>query len=627
MNEIMRALATLRRALWPLLLAAALSGCLDSGEDTSESSTPPVADNPAPADPLPSNPVDPIDLSPVKQNRPPEIAGTPPLSIEVGELYTFVPKASDADNDFLEFTITNRPEWATFSEETGELTGIPTDKHVGETDDITISVSDGRDTRSIGPFRIRIIPRSQVPAPTNAPPTIEGTPAGSVMVDQSYSFRPSASDPDNDSLRFSIANRPSWATFSSTTGALTGTPRTRHIGTYSNIVITVTDGTETASLGPFTIQVLGPNNRAPTISGTPATSVQATRGYSFTPSASDPDGDNLTFSIVNKPSWASFSTTTGRLSGTPAATDVGNYANIVISVSDGRASASLPAFSINVQAAPNNAPTISGTPPTSVTAGSSYSFTPTASDKDNDSLGFSIVNAPKWAQFDTATGRLSGTPSASDVGTYSNIVITVSDGRASASLPAFSIRVDAPTVTNRPPTISGTPPTSVEVGTAYSFRPSASDPDGDSLTFSVSNAPSWLTLDSRTGRLSGTPTAAHVGRYQNIVISVTDGRSTVSLPAFTITVAQPAATGTATLSWQPPTQNVDGSALTDLAGFRIAYGKSSGSLDQLVELPNPGLTTYVVTNLGSGTWYFAVRAYNTKGVESDLSNIASKTIP
>jgi len=90
----------------------------------------------------------------------------------------------------------------------------------------------------------------------------------------------------------------------------------------------------------------------PTISGNPATSVVAGQNYSFTPTTTDPSGKTLTFSISNKPSWANFSTSTGQLSGTPAAGNVGTYSNIVISVSDGTQSASLAGFSISVTAPP-----------------------------------------------------------------------------------------------------------------------------------------------------------------------------------------------------------------------------------------------------------------------------------
>ncbi len=131
------------------------------------------------------------------------------------------------------------------------------------------------------------------------------------------------------------------------------------------------------------------------------------------------------------------------MSGTPAATNVGSYANIVISASDGKATTSLPAFSITVNAAPNTAPVINGSPATSVTAGSAYSFQPSASDADGDTLAFSITNKPTWATFSTVTGLLSGTPGSTHVGSYPSIVISVSDGKATTSLAAFSVTVNA----------------------------------------------------------------------------------------------------------------------------------------------------------------------------------------
>ena len=85
--------------------------------------------------------------------------------------------------------------------------------------------------------------------------------------------------------------------------------------------------------------------------------------------------------------------------------------------------------------------------------------------------------------------------------------------------------------------ISGTPPTSVTQGTAYSFQPTASDPDGNPLTFSITNRPSWATFSTTTGRLQGTPTASNVGTISNIAISVSDGQATAQLPAFAIVVS------------------------------------------------------------------------------------------
>lgn len=280
----------------------------------------------------------------------------------------------------------------------------------------------------------------------------------------------------------------------------------------------------------------------------------------------------------------------------------------------------------------NSAPTIRGAPSagsSSLVAGTAFQFTPTATDPDGQALTFSIANRPSWAQFDTATGRLSGTPTAAHVGSYTGITISVSDGIASASLPAFSLSVTAasapPPAGNQPPTISGTPAQAVTVGMAYLFRPQASDPDGQTLSFSITNRPAWASFNTTTGELSGTPGPAAVGQTSNIVITVTDGQASVSLPAFSITVAD-VVTGSATLRWTPPTMNEDGSPITDLRGYRVYYGTNSNNLGTVLDLPNPGLTSAVVENLAPATWYFAVRAYNAANVESASSNIASKTI-
>jgi len=84
--------------------------------------------------------------------------------------------------------------------------------------------------------------------------------------------------------------------------------------------------------------------------------------------------------------------------------------------------------------------------------------------------------------------------------------------------------------------------------------------------------------------------------------------------------------GVATLDWLPPTENSDGSALTNLAGYTVYYGTSPGSLTQSIKVTNPGLTAYTVTNLSTGTWYFAVTSYSSTGVESTRTGTVSTTI-
>ena len=117
--------------------------------------------------------------------------------------------------------------------------------------------------------------------------------------------------------------------------------------------------------------------------------------------------------------------------------------------------------------------------------------------------------------------------------------------------------------------------------------------------------------------MSGTPEAEHVGATNDIVISVSDGERTTSLAAFTLTV-HAVATGSATLSWLPPTTNSDGSPLTNLAGYKIYWGTSAESFPNSVTLDNPGLTRYVVTDLVPGTWFFVATALNGDGCRERL---------
>jgi hypothetical protein len=270
---------------------------------------------------------------------------------------------------------------------------------------------------------------------------------------------------------------------------------------------------------------------------------------------------------------------------------------------------------------------IFGSPVTAATVTRAYEFTPATQGTSGRHMSFSVSQKPSWASFNPNNGSLAGTPGANDVRTFSNIVITVSDETGRSTLPGFSIKV-APripqqttsTPSNRAPTISGKPVLEMTTAQAFNFVPSAKDADGDKLSFSVDSKPSWASFDAITGRLSGTPTASQVGSYEEIQISVSDGKTVARLPQFAINVvaAEPV-THSVTLSWLPPMQNEDGSALTNLAGYRIVYGTKSGEYSKSIAVATAGLTRFAVENLDSGNYYFALIAVNSQGIASTQS--------
>lgn len=250
------------------------------------------------------------------------------------------------------------------------------------------------------------------------------------------------------------------------------------------------------------------------------------------------------------------------------------------------------------------------------TAVSSGSATDTTSSSSSTPSSGAVTTGDSSTAATGAATTTAGSTSSTNTNTTSTNTGTTSTNTSTTS---------TSTTANVAPVIAGTPTKAINAGQAYSFAPSASDANGDTIAFSIQNKPSWASFDTTTGRLSGTPTAANVGTYSNVVISVSDATHTTSLAAFAINVTA-ISTGSATLSWTPPTQNTDGTTLTNLSGYKIYYGTSASAMTQVITISNTGVVQYVVDNLSPATWYFAVKAVSANGVESDFSATVSKTI-
>jgi hypothetical protein len=206
-------------------------------------------------------------------------------------------------------------------------------------------------------------------------------------------------------------------------------------------------------------------------------------------------------------------------------------------------------------------------------------------------------------------------------------------GEASAAPQAQSpAQVGAPATVNGAPSITIVPEDTVRVGVTYELVPVASDPEGDTLRFSAASLPTWASMDPTTGRITGTPGENDQGIYESITITVADATHAIVTPPFSITVVEEAAvadeagTGVASLRWEMPPSKVDGSPLDDLAGYRILYGHDAADLDNSVFIADPTVTSYQLSALGTGTWYFAVVAVNAGGLEGPPTTVASKSI-
>jgi len=548
----------------------------------------------------------------------PVISGSPATLVDQDVAYFFIPTASDGDGDTLTFSISGQPSWASFSSVTGALTGTPENSDIGDYTNIIISVSDASATESLEAFTITVANLNDAPVAVDDSGTTDED--VQIIID----VLDNDSDLDaGDTLTITQVTSELNGTAVIENGQVTFVPDDNFNGTAS-FSYDVSDGIALDSAN-VTITVNSIND-APVISGTPATSVLQDNVYSFTPTGSDADSDLLTYAIVNQPSWAGFESGTGALTGTPTNSDVGDYAGIEISVSsDGGLSDTLPIFSINVTNT-NDAPVavddtattdediaitinvlindtdqdagdtlvISETNTevggTATIVANQVLFTPNAEFSGTGSFNYVIsdgtvtdtasvsitvnnINDAPVANDDTATidedneitmNVLMNDTDADDGDTLTILSISgVTDGVAVIDNNRItytpdedfngvetitytvtdSVLTDTATVTiivnsiNDAPIISGTPATSILEDDTYLFIPTASDADGDSLTFSISNQPGWASFSTTTGELTGTPGNDDVGSYSNIQITVTSGGGlSDSLTLFAITV-------------------------------------------------------------------------------------------
>ena len=243
--------------------------------------------------------------------------------------------------------------------------------------------------------------------------------------------------------------------------------------------LVVNDGNMDSTADTVTITVTNVND-APTITGTPATTVAEDTAYSFTPTGADADaGATLVYSIENKPSWADFSTTTGALTGTPTNGDVGSTTSgIVITLTSGSDTASLPAFNLTVNAAPIAAPMISISAATVTaiagTAIADITITSTGGTVASYSIMPAITNG---LSFDASTGTISGTPDAAANEISYTITATNSAGTDTAMV---VITVEAPADTTAPIiTLNGDNPQTIESGADYTELGATTDDGSD----------------------------------------------------------------------------------------------------------------------------------------------------
>ena len=449
-------------------------------------------------------------------NRIPVFNPLPALTVDENTPVNFVVPAGEdpdiEDAQKLAYTAQNLPEGTTFDQVTLTLDWTPTYDQSGIYE-IPILLTDGEFnvTQAISVSVTNI----------NRAPMLADIPDQTVDENQAFNYTVQFNDPDGEDegkLKLSASNLPEGMTFDATSGVLQWIPTYNQAGTYPGLQLMVQDVAGLIAEKSFSATVTNVN-RSPELSPVPNQTVLENAGLSVTFQGTDPDEEDngkLQYSIENLPTGAVLDPGTGTLNWTPNYTQAGTY-GLKLKVTDTgglTAEVSVLAEVMDV----NRLPQIQSVEAKTVNEGAALIFAFLASDEDTDNtLTFNIDNLPGGANLDPDNGEFSWTPDFDQAGDYT-LSAKVSD-KTAESTTTISITVNN---VNRVPVIEGDVSVSVTVGENAELSFSASDPDGDNLTFTASDLPEGARLDPGSGKISWTPSEDQIGNF-SFAVTVSDG--------------------------------------------------------------------------------------------------------
>ncbi|PSB57202.1 putative Ig domain-containing protein [Chamaesiphon polymorphus] len=452
--------------------------------------------------------------------------------------------ASDLDSSqTLQYWANKLPGGATFNPDTHILSWTPSDGSAGTYNGVEFFVSDGIETVS---QTVNIII-----AATNQAPYLQRPVDRTIREGETVKFKLNTIDPDSPNLTYSSKYLPTGAIFNPNTGEFEWTPDYTQAGDY-NVGFTVSDGNnQSFALGA--IKVLNVN-AAPIFDKLGNWEIQAEKTLSFNALATDPDrpiDGNLTYTVANLPTGATFNAATTEFKWTPSRLDAGTY-DITFTVTDDGDGTGEPKTTTTIVPIKvvnfNRLPTATPIANRTLRRGDVVDIPVVFNDADGDSLtltaaGLTGYNLPDFAIFidnGNGTGIIRLTPDKNtDAGNYVlNLTATenrpISLGEANSYTTNLVIQIDAP---NDAPKLAPIPDSVAVVGEKLEFTIQAKDPNQDNLTFTTSGLPAGATITPSAiygkATLSWTPTLADIGNYP-ISITVTDsGNPTPDTPAST----------------------------------------------------------------------------------------------
>ncbi|MDC2890444.1 putative Ig domain-containing protein [Psychrosphaera algicola] len=367
----------------------------------------------------------------------------------------------------------------------------------------------------------------------NYGPTISTTTLNNATEQTLFQQTISATDAESDTIQYALTTAPTGMTIGSLNGLISWTPTEEQSGNSYTVTVTATDSTadiNATAQKSYTIEAFEVND-APQITSTPVIVATEDSVYTYNPVVVDDDDSAFTFSLLSKPVGMSINASNGEITWTPVNGQT-TSGSVIIKVSDNDATnegTTTQTFSISVTAV-NDSPTLTTTAVTTATEDLSYVYNVGATDEEGDTLGYELTTAPTGMVIGSSTGEINWTPEASAIGDNA-VVVAISDGNSSISH-NFTVTV---TAVNDTPIITSVAVTNGAESVAYQYTVVATDEENDSLTFSLTTAPSGMSINETNGLITWTPAAAAASYAENVVVEVSDGNSSES-QSFTINV-------------------------------------------------------------------------------------------
>jgi hypothetical protein len=453
----------------------------------------------------------------------PTIASTPGTQAGLNRMYLYKVEAIDPDGDPLTYTLNVEPAGMTIDAH-GLVSWKPTGAQLGP-NPVEVEVDDGRGGFAKQGFTVTVVEQGapQPPAITSSPPLV-------AVVGRTYRYDATASDPTGGTLIWGLDAAPAGMSIDPIKGTVLWTATAGEVGPQA-VIVRVSDAGGGGQTQSFTVNVQAADV-PPLISSSPPTTASVGALYVYGVRATSPVESPLSFSLPTAPAGMTIDANLGLILWVPADRQFGPD-NVTIKVDDGFGGSTTQSFTIVVAAAPTVLPpSITSTPPEPATVGSPYVYQVTATDPSGAPLTYSLLAAPAGMTIDAASGLVSWTPTASQLGNQSVAIQAADPSGASASQTFTLVVLGA----NQKPTITSTPATTATAGATYRYDVRANDPDHDPLTFHLVSGPKGMTIDPSLGRIAWLTGAGDIGTA-HVELSVDDGRGLSDSQAFDITVS------------------------------------------------------------------------------------------